>query len=263
LRAPLDASAKAKPAIRGRASTALKNPHMDRKQEILKAIIKHFINTAEPVGSQTILVSYKFNVSPATIRNDMAALEKQGLIYQPHTSAGRIPTDTGYRLFIDEMTNLEEERALALQVLDKIKKQYEVEKARNRIYDAVEIIARSTENVSFATLPDNDRTFYLGLANVLRQPEFLNDSVRASQVIEVLEKHDGFINILKELDIDESVKVFVGKENLLEQIQSCSLIVTAYDIDGYKGYFGILGPTRMNYPFNTVIIEEVKKLLEA
>jgi transcriptional regulator of heat shock response len=234
---------------------------MDRKQKVLKAIVKHFINTAEPVGSQTILVSYKFTVSPATIRNDMASLEKEGLIYQPHTSAGRVPTDHGYRVFIDEMADYEEARKKAVQALTKVRTAYKVEKVKNKIYDAVELIARSTDNVSFATLPGS-RTFYLGLANVLRQPEFLNDSIRASQVIEVLEKHDRFVGILHDLAITDKVRTFVGKENIIEQIQSCSLMVTKYDIEGFNGFFGILGPTRMNYPYNTVIIEEVKKLLE-
>jgi heat-inducible transcriptional repressor len=235
---------------------------MNRKQEVLKAIIKHFISTAEPVGSQTIIVSYKFDVSPATIRNDMAELEEEGMIYQPHTSAGRIPTDLGYRLFIDEMANYDEARKKALQVLKQVTNSYGIQKAKEKVYDAVEIIARSTENVSFATLPDNPRTFYLGLANVLRQPEFLYDSVRASQVVELLEKHDRFVNLLKSLEIDDSVKIYVGKENIIEQIQSYSLIVTKYDFNGFSGYIGILGPTRMDYAFNTAIIEEVKKLLE-
>jgi transcriptional regulator of heat shock response len=234
---------------------------MDRKQKVLKAIVKHFINTAEPVGSQTILVSYKFTVSPATIRNDMASLEKEGLIFQPHTSAGRVPTDHGYRVFIDEMADYEEARKKAVQVLTKVRETYKVEKVKNKIYDAVELTARSTDNVSFATLPGN-RTFYLGLANVLRQPEFLNDSIRASQVIEVLEKHDRFVGILHDLAITDKVKTFIGKENIIEQIQSCSLMVTRYEIEGFKGFYGILGPTRMNYPYNTVIIEEIKKLLE-
>lgn len=234
---------------------------MDRRQEVLKAIVKHFISTAEPVGSETILVSYKFSVSPATIRNDMAQLEKEGLIFQPHTSAGRIPTDLGYRLFIDEMADYDLARKQAVQVLKQVRQSYTMQKVKEKIYDAVELIARSTENVSFATLPDNQRTFYLGLANVLRQPEFLDDTIRASQVIEVLEKHDRFVNLLIDLEVDETVKTFIGKENILEQIQSCSLMVTKYNIGGLKGYFGILGPTRMNYPFNRAILEEVKKLL--
>lgn len=235
---------------------------MDRKQEILKAIIKHFIETAEPVGSQTILISYKFSVSPATIRNDMATLEREGFIYQPHTSAGRIPTDSGYRLYVNELIDIDAERVQAIELLKQMKKNYDLEKIKEKIYDAVSLLARSTENVSFATLPDNQRTFYLGLSNILRQPEFFTDAVRASQVVEVLERHDRFINLLRELDIDQQVKIFIGKENIIEQIQSCSLIVTKYKFEGYEGYIGILGPTRMKYAFNQAVLEEIKKLLE-
>ncbi len=235
---------------------------MNRKQQVLKAIIQHFISTAEPVGSQTIILSYHFNVSPATIRNDMAMLEKEELIYQPHTSSGRVPTDLGYRLFVDEMTNMEIARRDALQTLKKLQQEYILEKVKEKIYDAVSLLARASQNVSFATMPDNQRTFYLGLSNVLRQPEFLYDTVRASQVIEVLEKHDHFVNILKSLNIDDEIKIFIGHENILEQIKSCSLMVTRYRLDDYEGHIGLLGSTRMNYPFNKALLEEVKKMLE-
>jgi len=235
---------------------------VDRKQEILRAIVKHFIKTAEPVGSKTILVSYRFHVSPATIRNDMASLEKEGLIYQPYTSAGRVPTDSGYRLYVDEIADYKAAKKKALARLDSVKKQYKAEQVREHIYDSVSLLSRATENVSFATLPDNERTFYLGLSNVLKQPEFATNNIRASQVVEVLEDNDNFRRTLEELETDDSVKTFIGKENILEQIQSCSLMVTSYNKDGFKGYMGILGPTRMNYPFNRVILEEVKRLFE-
>ncbi len=234
---------------------------MDRKQKILKAIVKHFVQTAEPVGSKTILVSYRFDVSPATIRNDMANLEKEGLIYQPYTSAGRIPTDEGYRLYVDEIADYKEAKKNALSKLKIIRKQYHVEKIKEQIYDAVNLISRATENVSFATTPDNERTFYLGIANALKQPEFISQSINASQVIEVLERDDYFRRLLEKLDTDDSVKSFIGKENILEQIHSCTLMVTTYEKDGFKGYMGILGPTRMNYPFNRAVLEEVKSLL--
>jgi heat-inducible transcriptional repressor len=73
----------------------------DRKASILRAIVSHYVRSGEPVGSKTLVESYKLNVSPATVRNEMGALEEAGYIYQPHTSAGRIPTDTGYRFFVD------------------------------------------------------------------------------------------------------------------------------------------------------------------
>ncbi|MBU1446434.1 DeoR family transcriptional regulator [Patescibacteria group bacterium] len=235
---------------------------MDRKQEILRAIVKHFVQTAEPVGSNTILVSYKFQVSPATIRNDMAILEKEGLIYQPHTSSGRVPTDQGYRMYVDEIADYKKAKKHALSVIKKIRQQYKADQIREHIYDAVALLAHATENVSFATLPDNERTFYIGLANVLKQPEFQTNSIQASQVVEILENNDNFRTLLDNLDINDSVKIFIGKENIIEQIQSCALIVTKYERDGFTGYLGILGPTRMAYPFNKAIIEEVKSLFE-
>lgn len=73
----------------------------DRRSAILRAIVSHYVRTGEPVGSKTLVERYRLKVSPATVRNEMAALEEAGLISQPHTSAGRVPTDTGYRLFVD------------------------------------------------------------------------------------------------------------------------------------------------------------------
>src|SRR3989338_1496284 len=104
----------------------------ERKKKVLSAIIKHFIETAEPVGSNTILISYQFHVSPATIRNDMMSLEKSGYIFQPHTSAGRIPTDKGYRLFVDEIADYKKARTEALKALISIREKYKVEKVRER-----------------------------------------------------------------------------------------------------------------------------------
>ena len=174
---------------------------MDRRLAILNAIIKEFIETAEPVGSQTIVMGYNFSVSPATIRNEMANLEDEGLIFQPHTSAGRVPTDVGFRLYVDEVSYFAVAERQAEKTLQKILVQYQLQKAREKIYDAVRILAQATENVSFATLPDNKRTFYLGVSNVLKQPEFARDPLRASQVVEVLENNDNFVNTLNRLAI--------------------------------------------------------------
>jgi heat-inducible transcriptional repressor len=76
----------------------------DRKLAVLRAIVEDYVSTNEPVGSKTLVDRHNLDVSPATIRNDMAVLEEQGYIVQPHTSAGRIPTDQGYRLFVDRLS---------------------------------------------------------------------------------------------------------------------------------------------------------------
>lgn len=236
---------------------------MDRRHEILKAIIDHFIETAEPVGSHTVVVSYHFSLSPATIRNEMMQLEEEGLLLQPHTSAGRIPTELGYRLYVDSMADYQTAMKEAQRELETLLKTYQLKKAREKIYDAVWLLAQGTDHVSFATLPGNKRTFYLGVSNVLRQPEFMKDPLRASQVIEVLEDNDRFVTTLQKLPIEEeSVKIFIGKENLLQQIQSCSMVVSKYRIDDFHGFLGVLGPTRTNYAFNRCMVEKVKDLVE-
>src|SRR5690348_5130886 len=78
----------------------------DRKLTVLRAIVEDYVSTTEPVGSKSLVDRHHFDVSPATIRNDMAVLEEQGFIAQPHTSAGRIPTDKGYRLFVDRLSSV-------------------------------------------------------------------------------------------------------------------------------------------------------------
>lgn len=234
----------------------------DRRKQVLKAIIKHFIQTAEPVGSNTVIVSYKFHVSPATIRNDMMALEEQGYISQPHTSAGRVPTDKGYRMFVDEMVDLPKARKEALEALSILQLEYKAERVREDLYDALNLLTRATGCVSFATTPDNPRTFFLGMSNVLRQPEFANDMVRASEVIEVLEEGNNFILTLKSLDITDEIRTFIGEENILPQVQSFSIIVTKYQKAGFQGYIGVLGPKRMNYAYNIVLLEEIRKILQ-
>lgn len=235
---------------------------MDRRLQILQAIVREFIETAEPVGSHTIVMGYHFSVSPATIRNEMSALENEGLIYQPHTSAGRVPTDTGYRLYVDELADYEAASKQAEKALQKVMAEHALVKAREKIYDAVKILATATGCASFATLPDNRRTFYLGVSNVLRQPEFSRDPIRASQVIEVLEDTDHFVNTLRQLPLEKEVRIFIGKENILAQIQSCAMIVGSYRLAGFSGFLGVLGPTRMKYPFNHAMVKKVKELLE-
>ncbi len=115
-----------------------------RKKEILQAVVTDYIKMAQPVGSRTISRRYQVGLSPATIRNDMADLEEMGYLLQPHTSAGRIPTQKGYRYYVDELmetADLEESEK------DKIKQVYEFEKMR----ESEEIIKYTTNLLSSLT----------------------------------------------------------------------------------------------------------------
>jgi heat-inducible transcriptional repressor len=92
----------------------------ERKAAILRAIVSHYVRSGEPVGSRTVVERFNLRVSAATVRNEMALLEDAGFIVQPHTSAGRVPTDKGYRFFVDALagaTPLSEEETAAIERL--------------------------------------------------------------------------------------------------------------------------------------------------
>lgn len=230
----------------------MKNP---RRFMILKAIVESFIESAEPVGSKFLLEHYKMDVSSATIRNEMAVLEELGLLYQPFTSAGRVPTDLGFRLFVDELMDT---IPAVKEVKDEAVKMIKNQALEEKIYNGVSLLARTCDNVSFATLPGKNKAYYLGLANILRKPEF-TEAAHAYTVVKILEDTDNFIHILSSLEIQDKVRVFIGRENIIPEIKSYSIIATKYKIPEYgEGIIGILGPMRMNYAFNIGALEYVK-----
>ncbi len=232
----------------------------DRQHQLLLAIIDSFIRTAMPVGSRTIVREYKMSVSPATIRNEMADLEERGLICQPYTSAGRVPTSKGYRFFVETQKASRSEEKLAKNAFEKQVSQYQNQLERQRVYRAVDILSRVVDNLAFATLPDNNQTIFLGLSNVLKQPEFMTHPEVATRVVEVLERN--FVTLLETLEIGEEARVYIGEENLIEQFQSCSMLITKYSLGNRDGCLGVLGPMRMRYSYNKAALMEAKAFLE-
>lgn len=232
----------------------------ERQHKLLLAIIDNFIKTAVPVGSRTIVREYKLKVSPATIRNEMAKLEEHGMIVQPYTSAGRVPTAKGYRFFVETLQVSETEQKLARTSFFQKLEQYQSQLDRQKAYRAVDVLSRVVDNIAFATLPDNNQTIFLGLSNVLKQPEFLANPQAASRVVEVLEHN--FLSLLNSLEVDDEVRVYIGEENLIEQFQSCGMLITRYQLGDRQGFLGILGPMRMRYSYNKAALEQAKGFLE-
>ena len=230
-----------------------------RQQKILQAIIDSFIKSAMPVGSKYIQEFYDFGVSPATIRNEMAELEKEGYIMQPHTSAGRVPTSRAYRMMVDQMKLQKQLIHRVQQDMLKVRREYYLKKTKEKLYDMVAILAGVTNNISFATLPDKDRVFYVGISNLLKKPEFITQPEKASQVVEILENE--LYDILCDLDITDEGAVYIGEENILPEFQSCSLLAVPYSYQGFDGVMGILGSTRMDYPYNLAALRTAIQLL--
>jgi heat-inducible transcriptional repressor len=230
-----------------------------RQRKILGAIIESFIKNAMPVGSEFIREFYDFDVSPATIRNEMVALEREGYIMQPHTSAGRIPTNLAYRMLVDQMSL---EKSLLDRVQNdmlKVRREYYLKQTKEKLYDIVSILAGVTDNISFATLPDKDRVFYIGISNLLKKPEFIAQPQKASQVIEILENQ--LYEVICGLNIAEEGAIYIGEENILQEFQTCSLLAVPYHYKGFDGVMGILGSTRMDYPYNLAALKTAIQLL--
>ncbi len=233
----------------------------ERQSRLLAAIIEEFITTAMPVGSKKLLEAGSFDVSSATIRSEMGLLEGEGFLEQPHVSAGRIPTAKGYRTYVREfMKPTAHERAVRRK-FDALRELYFQHKDQERAYEAVAILSRMIPNVAFASVPHKHRVYYLGLANILRQPEFQANPMLASGVIEVLETR--LADFLEGVDVDDRVRFYIGEEHFLSELQSCSLIVRSYRVRDQRGAIGILGPMRMDYAYNTVVLDMAAGLLQS
>lgn len=215
----------------------------ERQREILFAIIEEYAEMAAPVGSVTL--AKLFDVSSATIRAEMARLESLGLIAQPHTSAGRIPTDAGYRLYVNSLTEQVDSEidkptdrsAHALEV--RVSSQ---SRADSAIRGAVDSLVELTGNMGLATI---DGQLYLsGISRLFTQPEF-SDSARVRAVARLLDNLEPW---LREAAPGEPLNIFIGQENPIGKTSGVSLIISKFSSPfSDNSYIGILGPTRQNY----------------
>lgn len=222
----------------------------ERQKELLFQIVKYFIETAEPIGSKALAS----DVSSATIRNDMASLEKNGMIVKLHTSSGRVPTAKGFKIFVDEYVN---NNNFVFTVSDS-----NISKPNTDIYEqikkAVSDLANGTNMLSFATTNTQD-VFYLGMSYLLQQPEYKQDGIGASEIAKMLENSQIFCNFINSLDISNNIKVFIGAETKLNFANEISIIVVKWYKNNNSGTIGILGPVRMPY---IEILKELKKIVE-
>lgn len=233
----------------------------ERQARLLAAIIDQFVESAVPVGSKRLLESAQFPFSPATIRNEMCELEAQGFLHQPHVSAGRVPTAKGYQLYVREFMEPTAHEKAVRERFTTLREQYARRKDQERVYEGVALLSHMMPNIAFATVPHKEHVYYLGLANTLRQPEFQQNPLLASGVVEVLER--SLNELVTQLPVDDHVRYSIGEEHLLPQFQSCSMLYTGYSVRDQKGVIGVLGPLRMDYGYNTVALELVADLLRS
>jgi len=231
-----------------------------RQEQILSAIIEEYTQTAIPVGSSVLVEKYDFGVSSATIRNDMAELEENGFLYQPHISAGRIPTDKGYRFFVEEIMGDKELSRIEQQ---KLQKEFLKLKAQNTrlTRTTAKLMSHLSGNLAISGLIGKDEFADFGMKELMEQPEFreMDDVCRLAETLDYID--ETFDKLVAELKEGET-KIYIGKENPINGISNCSMIVSPYVTKGgEKGILALIGPKRMRYAKNKSIIEYVKKML--
>ena len=231
-----------------------------RQEKILATVIEEYTQTAVPVGSQILVSKYGFNVSPATIRNDMMSLEEEGYLYQPHISAGRIPTDKGYRYFVEEMMG---DKELSRDEQQKMQREFLKIKAQNTrlTKTTAKLLSHVSGNFAISGLIDNDEFADFGIRELMEAPEFqeLDEMCRLVEVLDYMDEK--FDKLAQDLGDDET-RIFIGKENPIREISNCSMIVSPYRLKtGEKGILALIGPKRMKYAKNKSMIEYMKKLL--
>lgn len=223
----------------------------ERKKNLLDIIIKEYVQTANPVSSGSLVKKYKLSFSPATVRNEMMELEEDGFIYQPHTSAGRIPTELAYQMFVEDLIRRNKKISLKSSEQNLLNAVFENNEIAYK--KTAKTIAELSGLAVFWAFHKND-LYYTGLSNLFSQAEF--------RQLERIHDFSGVIDRLEEIiddsfeDFNEGEQIFIGEKNPFGNFLSTVLL--KYKKDKQIGLFGIIGPMRMDYEKNLALLEFIK-----
>lgn len=228
-----------------------------RQETLLSALIKEYIRAAHPISSGLLVERRDFDLSPATLRHNMVELEDAGYLEQPHTSAGRIPTERAWHWYIN--------RDLADKPLRPKERQHLADVVRAARHSQAELMRRlakamaelSGETVLVAF--DKDDLYYTGLSNLFRQPEFeeVETLYSLSRIVDHLD--DVMARVFDR--VEERVQVLVGRDNPFSP--ACGTVVARYAIPHQStGVLGILGPLRQDYDEHVALVRYTQELLQ-
>lgn len=231
----------------------------ERQAKLLNAIVEQYAEVAAPVGSITL--AKLFGVSSATIRSDMSALETAGYITHPHTSAGRIPTDKGYRFYVNQISEIDFQGAPSFErgarAID-ARVATHGDKTDRAIRSAVDSLVELTHNLGLATI--GDQLYMSGMANLFAQPEFVASSQNVQRVAQLLDNLEPW---LREASPNEPLNVYIGAENPVGKSSEASLIISRFRSPySDRSYIGVLGPTRQDYARVMRLVRHTGAMLE-
>jgi heat-inducible transcriptional repressor len=217
-----------------------------RREKILYTIVKEHIATGSPVGSEILVSKYKLGVSSATVRNEMAELEDNGFIIQPHTSAGRIPTEKAYAYYLDNLFHEKKIGANEESIISRLMENRDESSFRQ----TAKAVAQFSNQAVFWAFHQNN-LYYTGISNLLAQPEF-GQSDLLYDISAIIDRVDEIIDEIYN-EVKFGPQILFGSNNPFSPV--CSTIISKYRLDDKVGLFGILGPIRMNYEKNLSLVK--------
>jgi transcriptional regulator of heat shock response len=233
------------------------NEITQRQAKILAAIVKENCDNGQPVASGDLAEKYNFGVSAPTIRNEMQELEKSGYIKQPHTSAGRVPTDKGFRFFVNELMDRVK---LTLKEQDSLKRELvklqmvHMEMGRR----LTKLLSDHSQSASFALFDNEIST--MGMSNILNNPALPSEDAR--EIAKFFDNLDEHAEKMMHDYSGKGPKAMIGKEIELSKTSDYSMIVSGLQLpSGKKGIIGLVGPKSMKYEKNMSLMEYIAKLL--
>lgn len=225
-----------------------------RQIDILRAIIKEYTETGEPVGSEILEKKYKLGVSPATVRNEMVTLARKGYLKKAHFSSGRVPSAVGFRFYIK---NLMKEKELSTndEVTYKNSIWDERSEAHRLLSQATKVLSERTGMLSLSATNLGD-VYYSGVGNILTQPEFFDLQLSRS-LFDHLDEAPYWERILDQFGkLDEEILFMLGEDDFRDPLfESCASVFGEFEGEKIKGIIGVVGPKRMLYE---TIIPQIK-----
>lgn len=215
-----------------------------RRKDILRVVIELYLETAHPVSSETLLERYHLDCSSATIRNVFKDLEDKGYLTHPHTSAGRIPTDRGYRFYVTDLMERVELSRDEKNILREFFSHY-LESGVDVFEGSSRILSQFTHYTGIASHGRSNYVYYCGLRFLLEQPEFRD--IEAIRSIFRTVEEDRLLDLMRR-EMEGAIEVVIGKECNCDEMSNCSLVVCeCRDSRGESAKIALLGPRRMAY----------------
>ena len=233
-----------------------------RRDRILSITVEHYVKTITPVSSSLIVREFPLDLSSATIRNILSELEEEGFLTHPHTSAGRVPTQKGYRYYVDYLMHqiklLEGEK-------QRIKEEYEKEnKELERLLEKTsQVISEITHYTSIVSVDGWDqKLFCRGMDLIVDYADYHRDLNQIKHILHALDAKEELLRIINK-NLASKVKILIGAEIDHSHMDHCSLVVSQYKARrGLSGRIAVLGPTRMDYEHVVSTLDYISDLIE-